>query len=234
MSSPLVLLVGGRLTSGKDAFADHLVAKHGFVKLGMSDTLADALYRLNPILDTGPSATVGLWRVHPTNIWNNLKVVLTGKGNFKDWVISRGEFARYQGLVDKVGYVEAKKNLEVRRLLQALGTEVGRELLGENIWVEAAKKKILELTAAGHNVVITGIRFPNEIALEQQLNTGHIVAASVWVDRPSLPPLEAGHSSETSVGRNDFEYGLDNTGTLEDLYEAADALLSEVRADYDV
>lgn len=217
-TTPLVILVGGRLTSGKDAFADHLVAKHKFVKLGMSDTLAEALYRLNPLIPVqhpGPFGEVSVQFVPYQNYFH--------------------DFAG--------GYVQAKTNPEVRRLLQQLGTEVGRELLGQNIWVEAARKKILELTSAGHNVIITGIRFPNELELENQLNevidTWGAVgdkqhATSVYVDRPSLPAPVAGHSSEGSVQLEDFQYVLGNTGTLEDLYAASDALLGEIRDDYGV
>lgn len=203
-TTPLVLLVGGRLTSGKDAFADHLVEQHGFVKLGMSDTLALALYRLNP--------------------WVGVNLDRTD-------IVPR----RYQDLVDLVGYVEAKKNPEVRRLLQQLGTEVGRQLLGENIWVDAARKKILELTSAGQNVVITGIRFDNEIALEQQLNyssSARLSAVSVYVDRPSLPAPVEGHSSEGSVTPDQFQYQLLNDGTLEQLYTRGTQLLKEIAHDY--
>lgn len=210
----LVLLVGGKLTSGKDAFADHLVDKHNFKKLGMSDTLAEALYLLDPLIP-----------LYSTDDWAEL-----GEKPEGGWDVLR----RYSYIVDKVGYVRAKKISEVRRLLQALGTEVGRNMLGENIWVQAAKKKILELVSAGHNVVITGIRFPNEIALEEQLNDEHddvYAAVSVWVERPGLP-VTATHASEASVSLQDFQYVLDNAGTLEELYKAAEALLDTIENDY--
>lgn len=195
MSEPIIILVGGRLTAGKDVFADRLVAAHGFVKLGMSDTLAEALYRLNPYLSTG---------------------------------------ARYQELVDRHGYVQAKTNSEVRRLLQVLGTEVGRELLGKNIWVNAVQARILEQFAAGNTkIVITGARFPNELAIAQtNFNVFNPpIITSVWVDRPSLPAAD-GHSSEGSVTAGDFEYVLVNSGTLEELEIASDRILAALMADY--
>lgn len=200
----LVIGVGGRLTAGKDAFADHLVDQHGFVKLGMSDTLAEALYRLNPIVERG-------------------------------WDTSDYPIKRYQDLVDEVGYVEAKKNPEVRRLLQVLGTEVGRQLLGENIWVEAAKKKILEEAEAGRDVVITGIRYANELRMVEYLGSTTFdpgyVGTTVWVDRPGLESTGE-HSSENSIGLKDFEYVFDNDGTLEELPGKADELLEVIRNDF--
>lgn len=209
---PLVILVGGRLTAGKDEFADRLVAEHGFRKLGMSDTLAEALYTLNPVIP-----------IHD------------------DWRPGGPIAYRYRELVDGVGYVEAKKNPEVRRLLQVLGTEVGRRLLDSDIWVKAAKRKILRLVDFGHDVVLTGIRFENEIALDHELNDQHgpnqreLAATSVWVDRPSLPiPDPAAHASEASLSASDFQYVLTNDKDLKALREASDGLLDTIRRDYDL
>lgn len=200
----LVIGIGGRLTAGKDAFADHLVKEHGFVKLGMSDTLAEALYRLNPLIMSEALVATGP---------NSCEVA---------------DEVRYQQLVNEIGYVEAKKNPEVRRLLQVLGTEVGRQLLGENIWVEAAKNKILE---AGPRVAITGIRYANELRMIEALNQRDDYAGTtVWIDRPGIEA--GGHSSEGSLSSQDFEYILDNTGTLEELHVKASHLLSTIEDDF--
>lgn len=207
----LVIGVGGRLTAGKDVFADHLVEQHGFVKLGMSDTLAEALYRLNPYIDMG-----------------SVKHLID-----PEWVelFSTTSLWRYKDLVDNLGYVKVKTHPEVRRLLQVLGTEVGRELLGENIWVEAARRRIQDLTGHGRDVVITGVRFPNEVELfNSWLYDDNIAATTVFVTRPGLPP--ATHASETSVQLEDFEYELKNTGSLEDLTIASSQLLRTIEKDY--
>lgn len=202
LTNQLVILVGGLLTAGKDEFADHLVREHNFAKLGMSDTLAEALRRLNPIIGT----------VTDDN---------------KDLV---GPY-RYQEKLAEVGYVGAKKNDEVRRLLQVLGTEVGRELFGQNFWVDMAENRIRELTDAGRDVVLTGARFPNEVELADTINQKEKAAATtVWVDRPGLE--QAGHASETSVSSKDFQYTLFNNGTLQELYTASDSLLRAIRTDY--
>lgn len=198
MSEPIVILVGGLLTAGKDEFADRLVAEHGFVKLGMSDTLREATRRLTSV-----------------------------------YVRVDDNFVTVPELLESVGYVRAKElSPGYRVLLQELGTEVGRDLLGKNIWVEAAKSRILE-TMEQHpaGVVLTGARFPNELDMVQYFEEWRdITATSVWVDRPGLEA--ASHASEGSVSRNDFEYVLNNTGTLEDLAMASDELLALIRADY--
>lgn len=210
MTSPLVLLVGGRLASGKDTFADHLAEKHGFVKLGMSDVLAEALYRLNPWINVGIRAVRLEWNgeehTYPT-------------------------FLRYQELVDHDGYVEAKKNPEVRRLLQQLGTEVGRQLLGQDIWVQGAARRIDAELQAGHSVAITGIRYENELGLEDYIKQPSIVT-SVWIERAQeIDATAAAHSSE-QLGPDGFEYIVNNEDGLSELYGLADELLVEIEDDF--
>ena len=49
-----------------------------------------------------------------------------------------------------------------RQAMQLLGTEWGRVLIGEDIWVNAAMLLVDELLAAGRDVVIDDCRFVNE------------------------------------------------------------------------
>lgn len=197
MSKPIVILVGGRLTAGKDEFADRLVAEHGFIKQGMSDTLREATRRLTSV-----------------------------------YVRVDDNFVTVPELLERVGYVRSKElSPDYRVFLQELGTEVGRELLGKNIWVEAARNRILEaLEQQPAGVVLTGARFPNELTMTTWFNEQVCAATSVYVNRPGLPAVE--HESETSVRSTDFEYVLNNTGTLEELYTGTDELLEMIVADY--
>lgn len=189
--------IGGKLASGKDTVADYLVAEHGWVKFGMSDALGDALYELNPIIDT--------------------KINRDGES---DRIVP----AYYRPLVDRVGYVEAKTNPEVRRLLQVLGTEVGRKMIDENVWVDIILRRIASAQVEGYNVIVTGIRFQNEIAMIRRIG-----GEGWWVDRPGLdtPEGAASHSSENGVSLTDFDLLLSNSGTLTQLYAQVDRELQE-------
>lgn len=201
--------VGGKLRAGKDTVADLLVEKHGYSKTFMSETLAEALYRLDPLVPD----------------------------------IESDEHVPYRSVVDRVGYTEAKKIPEVRRLLQALGTEVGRELLGEDIWTTAARRRIESLRAEGKPVVITGIRFPNEAAMVRELG-----GVLVWIERPvtarQTPPRlrttvaaidEAlavqsvtQHASEVTLEAEDFDYVILNDGPLDKLRQGTEDLLAVI------
>jgi hypothetical protein len=89
---------------------------------------------------------------------------------------------RYSELRSEVDYTTAKRNPEVRRLLQKLGTEVGRSI-DPDIWI-----KELDKEAPKHDrVVTTGIRYLNEAAPLDFL---------IHVDRPGIGPAND-HSSES-------------------------------------
>jgi hypothetical protein len=70
---------------------------------------------------------------------------------------------RLADYVNEVGWELAKENAEVRRLLQNIGTEGVRNVIGDDTWLKVAERKILQ----GYSYpvgrwVITDIRFPNE------------------------------------------------------------------------
>jgi hypothetical protein len=91
-------------------------------------------------------------------------------------------------IVDTYGW-EAAKERGARELLQRLGTEAGRNILGEDIWVQTAMKKV----KPGGRYVITDCRFPNE-ARAVEAAGGHVVR----VKRPGFEPVN-GHPSETAL-----------------------------------
>lgn len=100
-------------------------------------------------------------------------------------------------------WTKAKEDEEVRESLQRFGTEMGRGLFGENIWVDLTWRRVRELEAQGKNVVITGIRFPNELAAVKEAG-----GTSVYIVRPSLAGKEDGtshHASENSLTPEDFD-----------------------------
>jgi len=67
---------------------------------------------------------------------------------------------RYSEAVEWYRYEGAKEIDEVRRLLQKFGTEVVRDHLGENVWVDHLFNRANE--SGLDFVIITDVRFPNE------------------------------------------------------------------------
>ncbi len=218
---PMLIGMGGRLRAGKDTFADFLVADYGFQKLGMSDPLAHALYTLNPYIDL----------THP-----GYEAWAAEAG----WAETRTMVTRYRDLNDIVGYAQAKKIPEVRRLLQVLGTEVGRMQLDENIWTRAVERSIEEIRAAEIPVILTGIRYENErdlidrlggilIWIEREGAAGTASAVVRAIDDALDPQLAAYHSSEVTLTREHFHIVVHNDGTLEDLHQRAHSLTTALQ-----
>jgi hypothetical protein len=191
-----VLGLGGEYRAGKDAVADILVSDYGWFKMGMSDALHYALLTLNP------------W------IFVEYNVLRLDK---PDSYLYGGRHYRYEELNAYLGYVEMKKIPEVRQILQRMGTEVGREMFGENVWVDLLLRNIenLKREFAYPGIVVTGVRYRNEIAALHKIK-----ARTAYVERPGLEkPQDASvaHSSENSLSKYDFTTTILNGGSLEDL-----------------
>jgi hypothetical protein len=116
---------------------------------------------------------------------------------------------RYSELLNGVGYEEAKKNPEVRRLLQVLGTECVRDIIGENAWVQALFKNVFP----GERYVITDVRFPNEARAVTQ------AGGEVWkVTRLGFDNgLGVDHPSEAHIGKLPYHVEFVNDTTVEAL-----------------
>lgn len=113
-----------------------------------------------------------------------------------------------QDVVDSIGWDRAKVEFEqIRLLLQRMGTEVGRMLLGENVWVDIVARQIYK----GQNYVITDVRFPNEVDYIHYLG-GKVVR----IIRPGVEPVNS-HVSDSGIGALETDGVIVNDGTLEDL-----------------
>ena len=102
---------------------------------------------------------------------------------------------RLSDLVKAEGWDEAKADPEVRRLMQVFGTEVGREGLGEDVWVEALAKSTKGFYGNERKIVIPDMRCSNEAAFVRSMH------GEVWgVDRPDFDNgVGVAHASERDI-----------------------------------
>jgi hypothetical protein len=119
--------------------------------------------------------------------------------------------------VDIYGWDDLKTHgPEVRELLQRFGTEVGREMFGEDFWVNAAIDSIED----GSKVIVSDVRYPNEADAIKKLG------GEVWrVVRPGFGAAN-GHASEHALNNYKFDYILDNNSGMELLYDSVDSKLA--------
>ena len=155
-----IIGITGLLGSGKGTVADYLIEDHKFLKISFADALKDAC------------ASMFGWD-------REMLEGVTDKS--RKWREEVDEFWS-----DRL----EKKNFTPRQALQWMGTEAGRGVFGEDIWVAGVEKKILALQAL-HNisdgeavagVVLPDTRFPNEIKMIKRL--GGVMVRVERGDRP--------------------------------------------------
>jgi hypothetical protein len=132
-------------------------------------------------------------------------------------------WARYRDLLDTEGYERAKQRPEVRRLLQVFGTEVARDILGEDTWVNALN--VAWANDGRPDAVITDVRFPNECEFVQ--SHGGIVIRVTRLNEDGTQfdnGVPTSHPSESHIA--DLPIDVDVIGrNLADLKEAFSLLV---------
>jgi hypothetical protein len=100
-----------------------------------------------------------------------------------------------------------------RQLMQTLGTEWGRGLIHEDLWLIMAERKVSEIHSSGFHAVITDCRFENEAARVRALG------GVVWhIKRGESRPVNA-HVSEMGIQFQPGDKEIDNNGTIQDLVD---------------
>jgi hypothetical protein len=134
------------------------------------------------------------------------------------------------------------ENTTIREFLQALGTECLRDNLSKNIWTAAlfsdyhpitnktTDELFMEQFLTGKSEVtfnypswcITDMRFPNEMKAVKERKGVTIRVSRTGIHTPKIEDL---HPSETALDDCEFDYHIDNSGTIEDLIEKVREIL---------
>lgn len=128
--------------------------------------------------------------------------------------------------------------LTPRWVLQYWGTEVCRRTFHDDIWIASLENKLRQ---SSDNVVVSDVRFPNEIKAIKNLG-----GSIIWVKRGELPTwyndalkANAGmlenqeklknsgiHASEWAWIGQDFDHEITNDGSIDDLYSKLKLIVS--------
>ena len=204
----MIIGICGFIGSGKDTVADYLVNFHEFRRESFANTLKDAVaavFGWDRIMLEGRTKEAREWREQPDQWWS-----------------------------ERLG-----QQITPRWILQYWGTEVCRAGFHDDIWIASVENK---LRKSGDNVVISDCRFPNEIASIK--SAGGKIA---WVQRGALPhwhdiavkanrgeasaitwlEKEKIHASEWAWIGSNFDYTLDNNGSIDDLYKQIKNLVTD-------
>lgn len=192
-----IIALSGYARSGKDEAAKVLVEEFGFTQVAFADKLREMLYQLNPIVSACKPLDLNVRIGEHTK-----KLVIPGFENFTHVYV--------QNVIDRfgwAGYKETEYGDEIRRLLQRLGTEAGRQTLWDSIWIDAALTGLPD----DAKVVVSDARFFNEF------DAVRARGGYIWrVERTGIGP-QSDHPSETEATNYEkFSIVMHNNGTLDE------------------
>jgi len=197
-----------------------LVAIHG--KLGTGkDTLASFLTDHTPYSFADPLRK-GLLALNPWVLLTETDLIRINSTPYYGWPFEG--WIPLNILVEAVGWDEAKRHPEVRRLMQAYGTEAGRDIHGKDCWVKLAE----EFVGNHEKVVIRDVRFQNEVDAiyaweftKPKLKNKVALVKMVGESRREHTQEATKHASEQDLPDYLFDVVVENNGTLADLQWAA-------------
>lgn len=207
----MIVGIAGLIGSGKDTVAEYLIEKKGFERYSFASSLKDsiaAIFNWDRELLDGTTKESRLWR-----------------DQVDEWWAKRLHLP----------------HLTPRWVLQYWGTEVCRRGFHDDIWIASIENKIRTIK---DDVVITDCRFENELNVIKQLG-GILIRVErgpepEWCDSAAIVNLRLPgfheaknmlqmlniHASEYSgIGLN-YDYYLNNNGTLQQLYEQIESIIN--------
>lgn len=194
LSPPLVGLTG-RAGAGKDTVAARLITHHDYKRVAFADPLRGFALQVDPLV----------------------AVEYKDGGYRPRHGVGSPDLAAEQlsARVRRTGWDDAKQIPAVRALLQEIGT--GIRALDGDFWLRLGLRQIAKLRDAGRAVVVTDIRFNNELNAIIAMGGRHI-----HVEREGS---RGSHVSETELARA-AEYAREviyNSGTIEELHQGVDS-----------
>lgn len=125
---------------------------------------------------------------------------------------------------------DGSEETKPRELLQHLGTEVIRNNIDKDFFIKRLCNDIRVYSYYFDVITVSDARFPDEVITPKKLFDDVITIKVVRNNfETSLSVDEQKHSTETALdGFNDFDYVIENNGSIDDLNEKVKTIVKEV------
>lgn len=197
----MIIAFSGVKFAGKDTAAEGLIRHYEFKRIGLADKLKDIcseVFGVSRIDMDNPSKKESPFELE-------IKVTEENMDRLLRRLLEDGfEFDREKVLADACKIFNGKILTSIRDMLQTVGTDLCRNFIKDDIWLEYIKKQIDPKS----NIVITDARFKNERDYLKNLG-----AALILIKRPGYESKSA-HISENQLGEeSDYDAIVLNNGT---------------------
>lgn len=188
--------------AGKDFAADLFLAGTNGYKTSPADPIKQILSQWLGIPDSylwGSDKDKDFYVALSTFLskFNTLPAALSGviQGRLKEWPVIDGLNSWFCHEIHLAPLHEGVMTLSPRGMLQRLGTDFGRKVLGENVWVDWVIQDIADQKSY-EAVAVTGIRFKNEVRC---LAAAGVPTIKIEREGVVLDPFNTPHASELAV-----------------------------------
>lgn len=117
--------------------------------------------------------------------------------------------------------IDPRWGFSPRKAMQLMGTEYGRQMLRQDLWIHMAQVRLNETRKDG--LLVTDVRFENEAKWIRE-NNGILI----HMLRPDMPEVAA-HASEAGVEFVDGDLIVSNSGSFDNLMIQAQTIASNLR-----
>lgn len=204
-----LVLISGKMGSGKNAFADMV-----------NEIIND---RYNVVFDLFASDL-------KDGVWEDFYALHTFIYQ-QYWKLPKELRDQFSWMNVKKDDFYENKSAYGRLLLQIYGTEIFRNRVDDNWWVKQVFDRWCEYVSnkeiTNGAYIVTDVRFPNEINYFSDLMCPLVTVRVNRTDKKNVVNSE--HFSEVALDEyNKFDYMIDNNGTLEDLKKKAEEFCEKV------
>ena len=235
-----LISISGRIGSGKDTVGK--IIQYLTSECGDSNSPRHRTY--TEFLKRGGGSNLRNFDQHYVSDWEVKKFagklkttasLLTGipVEKFEDQEFKKLQMPECWNRLQQSGRSKIWSPMTYRQFLQELGTEAMRDGLHTNVWVNALFSDyvpvVKEWDELGNdtlveypNWILTDMRFPNEIEAVKERKGITIRVSRTGIHTPKVEDL---HPSETSLDDVEFNYHIDNSGTIEDLIKKVRQIL---------